>query len=60
MAGGLEGYNKIIKSCERYDILLDTWSIIPDLPYACYNLSLSVIDKRYIIGIGHSEDKNRK
>jgi hypothetical protein len=43
-----------VSTCERYDILLDKWELLPEaeLPFQAFAISLVVVEKRYIVGLG--------
>lgn len=56
IVGGLSRLNDVqeIDSCERYDILTDTWEELTQarLPFPSRGMSLIGIDKRYIVAFG--------
>lgn len=44
VAGGLKNSDEMVDSCERYDILNDSWEAIVSLPFAAFSHTLVVID----------------
>ena len=54
VVGGYQG--KMTSSCERYDILSDSWEAIPSIPFETYSLSLTIVDKRFIVAFGLNSD----
>ncbi len=46
----------MVDSCERYDILNDSWEAIISLPFAAFSHTLVVIEKRFIVAFGLAEN----
>jgi len=58
VVGGFEGEYPT-DSCERYDVLNDSWEKLPLLPLKAFAINLVVIGKRFIVAFGltrNSED----
>lgn len=53
--GGVENSDDPIRHCERYNILSDSWEIIPELEKACFSMTLMPMSNRYIYMFGGIE-----
>jgi len=55
VVAGVDSRGKIEKSCERYDILADTWRVLPESTHFDefgFCISLIVSSKRYLTVLG--------
>lgn len=51
VVGGFGG-KQPLASCERYDILNDSWESIPSFPFRALAINLVVVETRFIVAFG--------